>query len=60
MTLAEMKQEIESLLRRAPEPERVSSVSTATAFKKAVKDAQSAKSAEKLRSALIVLKGYYK
>jgi hypothetical protein len=60
VTVADMKREVESLLLRAPAAETIATIKTARQFKQAVKDAQSAKSAEKLRSALIVLKGYYK
>lgn len=59
MTAAELKEQIERLIGRAPQPEKIATVDTARAFKRTVAEAKKAKSLEKLQSTFNNLRGFY-
>lgn len=59
MTAAELKEQIERLIKRAPLADKVASVNSARAFKASVTEAKKAKSLEKLQSSFNSLRGYY-
>ena len=59
MTAAELREQIDRLVSRAPKPEKIATVDTARAFKKIVSEAKKAKSLEKLQSSFNTLRSFY-
>lgn len=59
MTAAELREQIDRLVNRAPKPEKIASVNSSREFKRIVGEARKAKSLEKLQSAFNNLRGFY-
>jgi hypothetical protein len=59
MTAAELREQIERLLARRIPPEKIATIDSARAFKRAAIEAQKAKSLAKLQSAFNNLRGFY-
>jgi len=59
MTAAELREKLDWMLRKSPDPKKIETVDTARAFKRIVGEAKKAKSLEKLQSAFNNLRGFY-